>query len=112
VRHAKSPYLSEIEKTYATVDRGFGKALAACATAKQKQLLIASRDAARDAFWKAVASELADNSVFVKSIHRDLKAANAALKKSLASLEDVSAVLNAIAEAVRLAASLTALAAI
>jgi len=107
----KSGYLLEIEATYRAIDNSFDKALKACKTQKDKKMLIASRDAARDAFWTAVDSNLSDDSVFVKKIHKDLNSANKKLKTSLKNLDDVSTLINVIEEAVRLAASLAALAA-
>jgi len=104
-------YLTEIEATYRAIDGSFDKALAKAKNAKEKKQLIASRDAARDAYWIAVDSSLKDNSIFVKKIHTDLKASNLKLKSSLKKLDSISDLINVMEEAVRLAASIAALAA-
>lgn len=107
----KNIYLTEIEATYKAIDGSFDKTLKACKNSKDKKMVIASRDAARDAFWSAVSSNLVDNSVFVKKLHKDLNSANIRLKRSIENLDDVSELINLMEETVRLAASLAALAA-
>lgn len=101
----KNTYLTEIETTYKTIDGSFDKTLKACKNSKDKKMVIASRDAARDAFWIAVDSNLVDNSVFVKKLHKDLNSANQRLEMSLKKLDDVSELINVMEETVRLAAS-------
>ena len=57
-------YLEEIEKTYRTIDNSFDTALKKCSTTEEKELLITSRDTARNAFWTAVDTNLSNNSIF------------------------------------------------
>ncbi len=107
----QNKYLAEIERTYSVLDDSFQEALEKCGSRKEKELLTASRDAARDAFWHAVASDLCDNSAFVRSILNDLEAANDSLEESMRTLNDMKKVLDIVEKSVRLAASLAVLAA-
>ena len=102
--------LDRIEETFKVIDEGFDEAWGKTSTDEERELLAASRDAARDLFWAAVSADLEKNSPVVSRLVADLDAANDNLKKSLANLADVSAVIKAMEEAVRLAAALAALA--
>ena len=107
----KNDHLARIETTYTTIDKGFENALAKCSTDEERETLVASRDAARDAFWAAVSANLEAESPFVTKLSADLDKANKKLERSLANLANVSAAIRAMEEAVRLAAALAALAA-
>lgn len=102
--------LDRIEETYKVIDEGFDGAWAKAATDEERELLVASRDAARDLFWAVVSADLEKNSPLITRIVEDLDVANDNLKKSLANLADVSVVIKAMEDAVRLAAALAALA--
>jgi hypothetical protein len=101
----------EIEKTFQEIDANFDALYSACQTMEQRERLRALFSSARDAYWKAVSAVLVDNNPVVAAIRTDLKRVNDRLTKDLASLKNISATLNLITEAVRLAGSLTTLAA-
>ena len=102
--------LTEIKRTYQLIDDNFD-AIYAAGNAAQKATLIASRDAARDAFWKAVAENLTDDHELVTQTFDELKATNDQIKKDLQGLQDIAGFLNTLAQGVKLAAALASLAA-
>ena len=104
----ESKYLAEIEKTYQTIDNNFDIAFKKCKTDKERKALTSARDAARDAFWAATASSLEHNTEDVKQQYDKLKEANKNMKDSVQKLKNVATVINAMEEAVRLAAALAA----
>ena len=101
-----SNYLAEIETTYRTIDNSFDNTYKKCKTEEEKEMLTASRDAARDAFWTSVDANLANNSIFINKLHKDLHTANTQLKDELLHLSGIKTVIKAIESAVRLAAAL------
>ena len=103
--------LAKIEATFKAIDDNFDVVYAKAASDEEREMLSASRDAARDAFWAAVSSDLEKNSPVIAGITADLDVANEKLKQSLANLADVSVAIKAMEEAIRLAAALAALAA-
>ena len=107
----KNRYLSEIEKTYQTIDNNFDKAFKECKTDRERKALISARDVARDTFWSAVASSLEHNTDNVKQQYDALKKANKDLKISIRQLKNIGTIINAMEEAVRLAAALAVAAA-
>ena len=103
--------LAKIEETFKTIDENFDLVYAKASTDDEREMLSASRDAARDAFWAAVSADLGKSSPLIDKLSDDLDSANARMKESVANLADVSAVIKAMEEAIRLAAALAALAA-
>ena len=106
-----NPNLAEVKKTYQLIDDNFYALYAKCTSDDQKTNLIALRDAARDAFWKAVAANLTDNHGVVTQTYSDLQAANDQIQKDIDGLKDVSDCLETLTEAVKLAGALVTLAA-
>lgn len=104
--------LAPIEQNYRQIDDNFTKLYAKCTTDEQREELRSILGAAEDAYWAAVADQLADLNDFVKDIRVDLEAKNKAIKKMLTDLQDVVQFLHLATEATRLAASLGRLAAI
>lgn len=107
----KSKYMAEIEKTYQAIDSNFDTAFKECKADKERKALTSARDAARDAFWSAVASNLANQSDEVEQQYCNLKNANNELDDSLRELKDIATLINVMEEAVRLAAKLAVAAA-
>ncbi len=105
-----NPNLEEVKKTYRLIDDNFDTVYAQC-NADQKKQLIASRDAARDAFWRAVAENLTDDHGLVAQTYADLQAANKKIQDDLEGLQNVSAFLDTVAQGVKLAGALVTLAA-
>lgn len=104
--------LAKIEKTFRMLDDNFDALYSKADTKDERDMLTASCDAARDAFWKAVSSDLDKSSPLIENMSSDLDAANENLKKSIANLADVSVAIKAMEEAVRLAIALAALVAV
>ena len=104
------PNLAEIKRTYRLLDDNFDTIYSACDD-DQKKALITARDAARDAFWKAVAEDLTDNHDLVAHTLEELQDTNDQIDKDLKKLEDVSEILETVTQAVKLAAALAVLAA-
>jgi uncharacterized protein (DUF3084 family) len=102
--------LARIKKTYRLIDDNFD-AVYTKSTDKQRKELITARDAARDTFWRAAASDLSDNNSLVKSISKDLETTNKQIEQELKNLQNVVGILKVITQAVKLAASLAVLAA-
>jgi hypothetical protein len=102
--------LASVKDAFFTIDRNFDTLFSA-ADSDGKKMLMASRDAARDAFFKAVSSTLSDNNVLVQSLKVDLDDAVAQVQKELKSLKNIAETIGTVAQVAKLAASITALAA-
>nr|MDQ6924683.1 hypothetical protein [Candidatus Eremiobacteraeota bacterium] len=103
--------LAAVHDTYRLLDDHFDEIYAACQTDDARAQLRALHASARDAYWKAVADGLHDDNLVVQDIRRDLTAATTRIQAQLATLEDVTAVLDMLTQAVRLAGALVGLAA-
>lgn len=103
--------LAAIKKTYRLVDESFDAVYARCKTDAQRRRLTECRDAARDAYWAAIAANLADNHGLVAELTGELREANAAIAAKLEDLRDVTEFLARLTRAVKLAAALATLAA-
>lgn len=103
--------MQAIADTYHQIDDNFEALLAKCTTDEQRKQLRALHSSARDAFWKAVSSSLSDNNPVVQGFTADLNSTNQQIKRQLGDLQQVDQVLALAAEAVKLAAALTTLAA-
>lgn len=103
--------LDAVHDTYHLLDDHFDEIYAACQTDDARAQLRALHASARDAYWKAVADGLHDDNLVVQDIRRDLAAATTRIQAQLATLEDVTAVLDMLTQAVRLAGALVGLAA-
>lgn len=106
------PALDAVYDTYRLLDDHFDEVYAACQRDDQRLQLRALHASARDAYWKAVADGLRDDNRVVQDIRRDLADATARIRQQLATLQDVTAVLRMLTEAVRLAGALVGLAAV
>jgi hypothetical protein len=105
-----NPNLVEIKRTYQLLDDNFDAVYAKCDPG-QKTQLIALRDAARDAFWRAVAENLSDNHDVVAQTVNDLQTTNNQIQNDVQSLKSVASFLDTVTEGVKLAAALVTLAA-
>jgi hypothetical protein len=103
--------LAAIKQTYFLIDDNFDQIYSQCSTPDQKQQATELRDGARDAYWKAVASTLADDSNLVNTIRAELQDTNSQVKSLLTNLQDIVSFLKLLTEALKLACSLTVLAA-
>jgi len=103
--------LDAVHDTYRLLDDHFDEVYAACQTDAQRAQLRALHASARDAYWKAIADGLHDNNQVVQDIQRDLADATGRIRQQLQTLQDVTAVLAVMTEAVRLAGALVGLAA-
>lgn len=109
-RGPHAEYLREVESAFTLIDGNFDTLYDGCKTAQEKQTLRTLHAAARDAYWRAVASSLRDSSPFVREIYDDLASTNQQIRELTANLQSVAAFLNLAKQAVRLAASLVTLA--
>ena len=107
----KPMYLAEVETTYALLEENFDALYESCQTPVERVQLRNLHAAARDAYWRGVASSLQDGNQVVREIYADLTTANQQIRDLLANLENVGALLSLIKHAVRLAGSLITLAA-
>ena len=107
-----SAYLAAVQSAYEVLDENFDTLYQSCKTPEQKQSLRSLHDAARDTYWRAVAVVLKDNSPVVCEIYAELQQANQDLKALIANLQNISALIQLVTQAVRLAASLVTLAAV
>jgi hypothetical protein len=105
----RTDYLTLVEDVYLTLDVHFDDIYQAAGD-EQRLLLRSLHAAARDAYWRAVAELLEDDSVVVEQIAADLGATTKELKAQLEEMSDVTATLDVAANAVRLAGSLVTLA--
>jgi hypothetical protein len=102
--------LAEIKKTYQLIDDNFDAIYAKCDPG-QKTTLIALRDSARDAFWRAAAANLSDDHDVIAQTYDELQATNNQLQNDVQALQDVSGFLDTLAQGVKLAGALVTLAA-
>lgn len=105
-----NPNLDQIEKTFDLIDDNFDALYAQCSAAQKPQLM-SLRDAARDAFWKAASENLADDHDLVQQTAQELQTVNGQIQQDVSSLQDISAFLNTLTQAVKLAATLATIAA-
>jgi hypothetical protein len=103
--------LGAIKEAYTLVDDQFDRIYAQCTTAAQKQQARDLRDGLRDAYWRAMASNLADETDLVNSIRKDLQDANDRIEADLKSLKNIVAFLQLVTEGLKLACALAVLAA-
>jgi hypothetical protein len=103
-------YLTAVQSAYEVLDEHFDDLYEHCATTEQKQSLRSLHVAARDTYWRAVAVVLKDNSPVVCEIYAELVQANQDMKDLLANLQNISALIQLLTQAVRLSASLVTLA--
>lgn len=106
---SENKYLSEIESTYKTIDANFDKVFAQCSDDAERDHLISARNGAKNAFWIAVQGNLAENSA-VEQAYKSLQEANRKMTDFIQQVEDVNTAINAMEEAIRLAASVAAMA--
>jgi hypothetical protein len=102
---------ADVSAIYTTYQNNFAQIYAACTTDQQRSMALNQYSSARDTYWAAVGKVLADLNPTVQSVDADLKTANATVAKCLQNLKDITAFINAAAEALQLAASLVTLAA-
>lgn len=103
-------FLAAIESAYQVLDNNFDDLYAACHSGEEKSQLRNLHAAARDAYWRGVATRLCDDNSVVRAVYDDLNRANQELRDSLRDLQHLSAVIVLATQAVRLAASLVTLA--
>jgi hypothetical protein len=104
-------YLAEVEQTYALLEENFDSLYEQAESQGDRQLLRNLHAAARDVYWRGVASALQDGNQVASEIYVDLTAANQEIKALLSDLKNVGALLSLVKQAVRLASSLVTLAA-
>jgi len=107
----QAKYLAEVEATYFLLEENFDAIYEHCTEAAERQLLRNLHAAARDAYWRGVASSLEDGNQVVRDIYADLSAANQQIRNLISGLQSVAALLALVKQAVRLAGSLVTLAA-
>jgi hypothetical protein len=107
----QAQYLAEVETTYAILENNFDDLYASCPTPEDRVQLRNLHAAARDAYWRGVATSLQDGNQVVREIYADLADANQQIKYMLANLENIGGLLGLLKQAVRLAGSLITLAA-
>ena len=107
---SEDKYLAEIEKTYQTISANFDEIFAKCQDDAEKDNLISARNGAKNAFWIAVQGNLTENTDTIEKAYQSLQDANHKMTNSIEKLEDISTAINAMEEAIRLAASVAAMA--
>ncbi len=107
----QAKYLAEVEATYFLLEENFDAIYEHCTETAERQLLRNLHAAARDAYWRGVASSLEDGNQVVRDIYADLVAANQQIRGLITSLQNVGGLLSLVKQAVRLAGSLVTLAA-
>lgn len=100
-----------VERTFRLIDEHFSHTLSNVPRNQDRQRIISVRDAARDAYWKAVEGQLGNDSTHVQRVRADLKSANLALEQSLGDPDNTVRLLQAMNQAVKLSTCLTSLAA-
>lgn len=103
-------YLAAIQAVYNCLENDFDTIYQATETVEERQTLRNLHAAARDAYWRAAATQLADNNPIVRDIYDDLVRANQELCDLLANLQRAEALLRLMTQAVRLAGALVTLA--
>ena len=104
-------YLAAVATAYQLLDSSFD-ALHDRSTPDERKSLSELLAAARDAYWRAVASRLRASNQIVRDLYADLLRATQELKELLANLQRVAAVIEIATQTIRLAASLVTLAAV
>ncbi len=100
-----------LKGTLDDIDSHMVSLLPLCSGAEQ-QTLISRRDALRDIFWKAKASELKDFNATVEELSDQLAAQTKALKTELADLKTAAAVIAVLTEVIKLAGAVVTAAAV
>jgi hypothetical protein len=95
-----------IEDTWFSLRRDYDDAQQRLSKKEDRERLLRDRDLARDAYFAARAKEFDEQDEFIKKTKKELTAATADMKRELASLQNIAAVLKAISSAVKLAATL------
>ena len=103
--------LAQLKSTMDQLENNFDDLYAAAKTDDDRTDLRHRLTAARDAYWMAVDRGLKDHNQFVNDLADDLVAQNRALAAQIKSLKDFTTFLDIATEAVKLAASIAALAA-
>ena len=103
--------LALIKQTYDLLDDNFDAIYVKCVTPDQKTMLIALRDAARDAFWRAVAEHLSDNHAVIALTINELQDTNTKIQADVETLSNISDFLDTVTQGVKLAGALVTLAA-
>jgi hypothetical protein len=103
-------YLAAIQNSYEVINDHFEEVYDQCASADQKQNLRSLHVAARDTYWRAVAVQLKDDNPVVCQIYDELQQANQNLRDLIANMQNISAFISLMTQAVRLASSLVTLA--
>lgn len=99
-----------IEDTWFTLRDNFDDALRLAQNKADRNSLLHDRDGARDAYNMALSKTFDEQDEFIKKTKKELKEVTAEMKRELAKLQNIAAVLNAISSAVKLAAALAAMA--
>lgn len=107
----QAKYLAEVETTYFLLEEHFDTIYEHCSDMPDRLQLRNLHAAARDAYWRGVASSLEDGNQVVREIYADLAATNQQIKTLIANLQNAGALLSLVKQAVRLAGSLVTLAA-
>jgi hypothetical protein len=95
-----------IEDTWFSLRRKYDDALQQLQIKKDRENLLEERDLARDAYYASLAKDFDEQDEAIKKAKAELTAATADMKRELASLQDMAAVLKAVASAAKLAAAL------
>ena len=103
-------YLAAIQNAFEVIDQNFEDVYERCTTAEQKTSLRSLHVAARDTYWRAVAVVLKDDNPVVCEIYAELQQANQGLRDLIANMQNISAFISLMTQAVRLASSLVTLA--
>ncbi|MGC2108630.1 MAG: hypothetical protein WA655_03885 [Candidatus Korobacteraceae bacterium] len=102
--------LSSLENQYIFLTNHLDEYLAACKTDAQKQVVIDNYVAARQNYWNCINKIFKDNDPQVSAAVKQMSTAQQDLKDSLAKLDQIAAVLNTIATAVKIGGELASLA--
>lgn len=106
----QASYLAAIQNAYQVIDDNFETVYDQCTSPEQKQNVRSLHVAARDTYWRAVAVVLKDNNPVVCEIYAELQVANQSLRDLIANMQNISAFISLMTQAVRLASSLVTLA--
>lgn len=98
--------MDAIEDTWFILRDNYDDAQQAMPEKADRAKLLKKRDLARDAYYAAIDKQFDEQDEFIKKSKKELTAATADMKKELASLKNIAAVLEAVASAVKLAATL------
>ena len=107
------PKFAQIAATFGSLDDNDNYRLAygKCTSPEQQHQLIQLRDAARDAYFKAIADGLDADTPMVRELTAQLTVTNNQITTMLKNLTDIVAFLKLTSDAIKLAASVVALAA-